>query len=379
MADEQTQDDSDYTNQPNPVISQLIQALHSSSPSFQSPYQQTRAYSPPQQPPMPRPQQQPAPQMQPQQMQRPQMAQQQPPQPEVEKVTRETQQEGGEQNVWQKIYSALQDQNPGATPKQLLYSMKLFKDSGAFEIYGKQSGKTTETTTTSKSGGDWSKTGKTVDEQLYASLIKNGLQPTDAARIVQESRGTGVGTAGEKEAAKQKAITDAIAGKESASAIGKARGAEEISYAKMQAGMPGIEKAIKSLSNLANTANYTIPQELLADSRRQLGLSVSQGAIDAAQYESVLNNILLPRLRSIFGARVTNFDVTAAAKMLGNPKLSPPEKQVQLQSFIDQAIENVKTEGETVKALGGKPSPEMKDEETPSSSGEAVDYTEYFK
>ncbi len=185
--------------------------------------------------------------------------------------------------------------------------------------------------------------------------------------------------AGLSEDAKNKSDIAAAAGKKSEEEIGKARGTEEVTYAKLQAGMPAIEKAVNNLSVLSNTANYTVPQNLMADARREMGLPVGQGAVDAAQYESVLNNVLLPRLRSIFGARVTNFDVQAAAKMLGNPKLSPPEKQAQLKSFIAQATENVQTEGQTVKNLGGNPSPAMKEDSSPKSSSGAVDYTEYFK
>lgn len=368
--DDQTQNDS--TDSSQQTIQQLIAALQSSHPTTppQSPFQAANPQptqpppQAPQRPVSPQPQMQPPPANQPQPGKVLDQASGAYVSPKTAENVAWTRTQGDKlnqqdqaaeqnsqpQNQWQQIYAALKKQNPQAQPQQLLMSMKAYKESGAFYIYSKNA------------------VGKTVEEQVYNSLIKTGMSATDAADQVQKLRGISPEASGEKETAKNKADISAEAEKQSQSVIGKARGTEEVSYAKMQAGMPGLEKAINSLSNLASTANYTIPQNLLADARRQAGLPVGQGAIDSAQYESVLNNILLPRLRSIFPGRVTNFDVQAAAKMLGNSKLSPPEKQAQLRSFIDQATVNVESEGKTVKNLGGEPSPAMKEDSEPSGS-----------
>lgn len=214
MADDQTDqqstddsgssDNNGVTLNPDQIMQLISQAYASTPPA--SPYRAA-------QPPPPLPQQPPAmqqapppPQMQPP---KPQAPPQQPPtpQPQVNKVVRETSEEPGKQppNVWQQIYAALQQQNPGASPKQLLYSMKLFKDAGAFDTYSKAlEGKKTETTTTTKSGQQGAN-GKTVEEQLYASLLRQGMTPAQAAQVVQQQRGVSADQVGAKEKAKQEA------------------------------------------------------------------------------------------------------------------------------------------------------------------------------
>lgn len=72
------------------------------------------------------------------------------------------------QNTWQQMYSALKKANPGASPQQLLMSMKAYKDAGAFDIYTKN------------------QMGKTVPEQLYASRIAAGDSPAEAAKVVEQ-------------------------------------------------------------------------------------------------------------------------------------------------------------------------------------------------
>jgi hypothetical protein len=160
-----------------------------------------------------------------------------------------------------------------------------------------------------------------------------------------------------KETAKKEADIKAAAPEKEQEKIGEARGTAQVDYAKVQAGMPRLKDAVSTLSNLSSTANYTMAQDALASVRRQFNLPVGQGAIDASHYESLINNILLPQLRTMFGARVTNFDVTTATKIMGNPKLSPAEKQVQLDTYIQQAMGIEDSDYRNILNLGGKASP----------------------
>lgn len=114
-----------------------------------------------------------------------------------QKQTQDQQQANQPQNTWQQIYAALRQQNPQASPQQLLTSMKAYKDSGAFETYAKNA------------------VGKTVEEQVYNSLIKTGMSAEDAAKQVQNLRGISPEKAGEKAAAveTQKKQADTIINK----------------------------------------------------------------------------------------------------------------------------------------------------------------------
>ena len=77
--------------------------------------------------------------------------------------------------------------------------------------------------------------------------------------------------------------------------------------------------------------------------RRQLGLDVGEGAIARAEYDSVVNNQILPLLRITFGAAFTETEGDKLKATLGDIDASPAEKKAVLRAFINQKRAQLKS------------------------------------
>lgn len=135
--------------------------------------------------------------------------------------------------------------------------------------------------------------------------------------------------------------------------IGKARGEAQVNLATLQSGLPQLNAVVSDLDTLGKVATYTKGGQLYNDALRQLNLPMSAGGDARAEYVSRVDNVLLPSLKAIFGARITNYDLAAARSMMVNPDLSPTEKTAQLRAFIDQRNMSVQSDAGLVSRLGG--------------------------
>lgn len=122
--------------------------------------------------------------------------------------------------------------------------------------------------------------------------------------------------------------------------------------------LPQLQQAASELSQLGKTATYTVGGQLVNNAMRQSGAPVPQGAIDRAAYISKVDNQILPLLRRTFGAQFTKAEGDTLRSTLGNPDLSPPEKDAVLSSFIEQKQRTIQSLGAEIN-MGGAQVPQM--------------------
>lgn len=107
--------------------------------------------------------------------------------------------------------------------------------------------------------------------------------------------------------------------------------------------LPELYGTVSKLDALANTATHTIGGRVVDSAIRELGLEPTQGAIARKEYESIINNQILPLLRDTFGAQFTEREGEALKATLGDVDSSPAEKQAVLRSFIEQKIASIQS------------------------------------
>lgn len=116
---------------------------------------------------------------------------------------------------------------------------------------------------------------------------------------------------------------------------GKETGEATAMLADMEASMPRLEVVVSELSNLGKKATYTMAGQAANAARRQLGMSVGEGAIARKEYISKVDNEILPLLRQTFGAQFTQKEGESLKATLGDPNASAEEKDAVLRSFIE--------------------------------------------
>ena len=95
---------------------------------------------------------------------------------------------------------------------------------------------------------------------------------------------------------------------------------------------------MNELSDLGKKATFTKSGQAVNAARRQLGLGVNEGGIARADYISKIDNEILPLLRQTFGAQFTENEGKSLRATLGDPDVSPKEKDAVLRSFISAKI-----------------------------------------
>jgi hypothetical protein len=151
-----------------------------------------------------------------------------------------------------------------------------------------------------------------------------------------------------------------VAGAAAQGAIGKDRGEAQAALESMTSKMPGLESVVKELDDLSAKATYTLPGQALDAGRRQLNLPPREAAIARQRYISMVDNQVLPMLRDTFGAAFTVKEGDTLRATLGNPDLSPPEKQAVLKSFIEQKRRDIlalQSRGGAMTQPGGRTQP----------------------
>lgn len=105
--------------------------------------------------------------------------------------------------------------------------------------------------------------------------------------------------------------------------------------------MPGLKSVVSELGNLAKTATYTQTGQLFDAIVRETGQMPPEGAIARTKYIAMVDNQVLPLLRDTFGAAFTVKEGETLRATLGNPNVSPVEKQAILEAFIEQKVRDL--------------------------------------
>jgi hypothetical protein len=132
-----------------------------------------------------------------------------------------------------------------------------------------------------------------------------------------------------------------VAGAKAQEEIGKGQGEAEVAYKSMQSKMPGLESTVAHLDQLAEKATYTLAGRALDEGRRQIGIEPREAALARTEYMAVVDNQVLPLLRDTFGAQFTEREGATLRATLGDPNISPQEKQAVLKAFIEQKRRDV--------------------------------------
>jgi len=106
--------------------------------------------------------------------------------------------------------------------------------------------------------------------------------------------------------------------------------------------MPQLDATVDKLGTLADKATYTIGGRAVGELVRQAG-GTRESDIARTEYQSLIDNQILPLLRQTFGAQFTQKEGESLKATLGDINKSPEEKKAVLRSFIDQKQEQVNT------------------------------------
>lgn len=108
--------------------------------------------------------------------------------------------------------------------------------------------------------------------------------------------------------------------------------------------MPSLVDTVNQLSALGESATYTEAGKAADWLARQAGVA-TPGAVARTNYESIVNNQILPLLRDTFGAQFTEREGESLKATLGSPDKTPEEKNAVLQSFIRQKANDIEALG----------------------------------
>lgn len=152
-----------------------------------------------------------------------------------------------------------------------------------------------------------------------------------------------------------------------AAALGKDTGEKKAELSEMEANLPRLETVVTQLSDLGKTATYTKTGQAQDVVRRELGMEPRPEAVARKEYIAKVDNEILPLLRLTFGAQFTEREGQSLKATLGDPNVSPAEKDAVLRSFIDSKRAQINTKrrglgaspagggmGPTTKTIGGK-------------------------
>lgn len=138
-------------------------------------------------------------------------------------------------------------------------------------------------------------------------------------------------------------------------AVGKAEGEDAALFESMKSKMPGLEKVVEELGQVADEATYTGAGQAANWIGKQLGFEPTDAAVARTKYIAMVDNQVLPMLRDTFGAAFTVAEGDSLRATLGDPDKTPEEKQVVLQSFIEQKKRDLEALGARV---GNKAEPD---------------------
>jgi len=76
---------------------------------------------------------------------------------------------------------------------------------------------------------------------------------------------------------------------------------------------------------------------------KESGFGSTEGANARAKFIAIINNQVLPLLKSTFGAAFTEREGDTLKATMGDPNASPEQKMIQLEAFIDQKVRDIQS------------------------------------
>ena len=116
----------------------------------------------------------------------------------------------------------------------------------------------------------------------------------------------------------------------------KSESDDESTLRNLESNLPVLYDVVGNLKELGRVATYTKAGRAYDAVARELGFKVPEGATARAKYIATVDNEILPLLKATFGAAFTQKEGESLKATLGDPNLSPEEKNAQLDAFIEQ-------------------------------------------
>lgn len=132
---------------------------------------------------------------------------------------------------------------------------------------------------------------------------------------------------------------------EAAKAEGKALGEDAYVFGDLDARLPILYETTQRLGALSKNATYTAGGQLRDELIKQSGFKTTEGADARGNYIAIIDNEVLPLLRSTFGAAFTVEEGNRLRNTLGDPDSSPTQKQATLDAFIKSKENQVRMLG----------------------------------
>ena len=118
----------------------------------------------------------------------------------------------------------------------------------------------------------------------------------------------------------------------------------------LQVMMPKIESDVDRLMELAGTATSTGTGKALDWVASQFGVG-TEGAVARAEMENIVENNVLPQLRTLLGAQFTEKEGEKVKQTIMDPNRTPAERRAQLQNFLNSKLDALRQSSQ--KLYGG--------------------------
>lgn len=116
--------------------------------------------------------------------------------------------------------------------------------------------------------------------------------------------------------------------------------------------MPKIENDVDRLMELAGTATYTEIGKALDWVASQFGKG-TEGAVARAEMENIVENNVLPQLRTLLGAQFTEKEGEKVKQTIMDPNRTPAERRVQLKNFLNSKYDALQQSNQKLQLFGG--------------------------
>lgn len=116
--------------------------------------------------------------------------------------------------------------------------------------------------------------------------------------------------------------------------------------------MPKIENDVDRLMELAGTATSTEIGKALDWVASQFGKG-TEGAVARAEMENIVENNVLPQLRTLLGAQFTEKEGEKVKQTIMDPNRTPAERRVQLKNFLNSKYDALQQSNQKLQLFGG--------------------------
>jgi hypothetical protein len=193
-----------------------------------------------------------------------------------------------------------------------------------------------------------------LSRQLERQLLPERISPLSPEGKRQEDIRRGFVTS--QQIAQTQAIEQrAEFQKEQAKVLGKARGEDINKLQNFESNFPELLQTTDKLKELAPVATFTAGQKTIDFARRQITGQPSEGAVARAEFDSTVKNVIFPLLNKTFKGTISDSERKALKGTLADINLSPSEKMVQIDSFVAQKTNEIKSLRRKLGVVGGLP------------------------